>query len=112
MSRADQVASVVAAVVAVGGVPLAVYGAVLARRALVSAGPSQAAGGGLVQRVRAGGDATVAGRDLTVGRGEGRGRWGSGRPGGDRVEKQDVRADRDAMVAGRDLNVEDGRDLG
>ncbi|WFE25425.1 hypothetical protein O7623_18750 [Solwaraspora sp. WMMD791] len=112
LSRADQVASVVAAVVAVGGVPLAVYGVVLARRALVSAGPSQAAGGGLVQRVRAGGDAMVAGRDLTVGRGESRGRWGSGRGGGDRVEKQDVQADREATVAGRDLDVEDGRDVG
>lgn len=110
LTTADQVASVVAAVLAVGGVPLAAYGVVLARRALMVAGPSQAAAAGLVQKVRAGGDATVAGRDLTIGPRKGLGRWGSGRAGDDRVERQDVQADRDARAAGRDLHVEDGRD--
>ena len=108
LSTADQVSSVVAAVVAVGGVPLAVYGIVLARRALVSADSPAASGPHLVQTVRAGGRATVAGRDLTVGRHPGR---QDSRPaGGGRVE-QDVRADGDAAVAGRDLHVEDGRDV-
>ncbi|MDG4834797.1 hypothetical protein O7627_36635 [Solwaraspora sp. WMMD1047] len=110
LGTADQVASVVAAVVAVGGVPLAVYGGVLARRALASAGPPQAADGGLVQKVRAGRDATVVGRDMTIGQGKSRGRRGCGQAGDDRVERQDVRADRDATVVGRDLHVEEGRD--
>ncbi len=110
LSRADQVASVVGAVVAVGGVPLAVYGVVLARRALVSSGPSGASGGGgvVVQRVRAGGGATVAGEDLRIGRG--RGRRGRGRAGAGWVG-QDVHAVRDARVAGGDVHVQDGGDL-
>ncbi|MGW4946368.1 hypothetical protein ACWEOZ_32840 [Actinoplanes sp. NPDC004185] len=107
LSTADQVASVVAAVVAVGGVPLAVYGVVLARRSSESAG-SQASGVGRVQKVRAGGHATVAGRDLTMG--QSRGQRDTGHADDGRVE-QDVDAHRDAFVAGRDLHVEDGRDL-
>jgi hypothetical protein len=75
--------------VAVGGVLFAVYGVVLARRAAVSAGSPPASGGGLAQKVRAGGDATVAGRDLTMGRV--RERRGAGQAGGGRVE-QDVHA--------------------
>lgn len=67
LSTADQVASVVAGVVAVTGVPLAVYGVILARRALPPPDAPHAAGGaGLVQNVRAGGNAVVAGRDLHV----------------------------------------------
>ncbi|WP_157626864.1 hypothetical protein [Micromonospora maris] len=109
LSQADQVASVVAAVVAVGGVPLAAYGVILARRALLSPPASGASGGGrVVQKVRADGDATVAGGNLTVGRG--RGRRDGGQSGGGWVE-QDVQAGRDASVAGGDLHVEEGRDL-
>ncbi|WP_431913278.1 hypothetical protein [Micromonospora carbonacea] len=103
LSTADQVASVVAAVVAVLGVPIAVYGVVLARRG-TTAGP--AAGGGVRQKVRSGGDAVVAGGDLTIGRG--RQQRGSV-PATGRV-RQDVHAERDAHVAGGDINVEHGRE--
>ncbi|GIF45377.1 hypothetical protein Axi01nite_96880 [Actinoplanes xinjiangensis] len=65
LSTADQVASVVAAVMAVLGVPIAVYGVVLARRGAVPAAP--ATGGDLQQKVRSGRDANVAGGICTSG---------------------------------------------
>lgn len=105
LSTADQVASVVAAVVAVLGVPIAVYGVVLARRGAGPADPPL--GGDLQQKVRSGRDANVAGGDLHIGRGRGRRR--SGPPSGTKV-RQDVNAQRDANVAGGDLHVERGRE--
>lgn len=68
LSAADQVASVVAAVVALAGFPVAVYGLVLARRGTPGEG-GPAGGGGVRQDVRARRDAYVAGRDQHFGRG-------------------------------------------
>jgi hypothetical protein len=108
LSTADQVASVVAAVVALLGVPIAVHGLVLARRVTAPAG--RAAGGEVRQRVRAGGDAVVAGGDLTIGPGRRR----RGPAAGGKIRqgsvRQDVRAGRDARVAGGDLHLAPGPD--
>lgn len=106
LSRADQMASVVGAAVALFGLPIAVYGLVLARRASASGG--LATGSDVSQKVSAGGDAVVAGRDLALGRGY-RLR-GSGSVGDGKV-RQDVHADQDAHVAARDAHIEDGREV-
>ncbi|MDI6104610.1 hypothetical protein QLQ12_39070 [Actinoplanes sp. NEAU-A12] len=105
LSTADQVAGVVAAVVAVLGVPIAVYGVVVARRGAGSAGP--APGGEVRQRVRSGGTAVVAAGDLRVGR---RRSLRGSDPAARGPVHQDVQAGQDANVAGRDLHVEQGPD--
>ncbi|MEU4626942.1 hypothetical protein AB0G04_44110 [Actinoplanes sp. NPDC023801] len=104
LSTADQTASVVAAAVALLGVPIAVYGLSLARRGTASANP--ATPGEVRQKVSSGGTANVAGGDLTIGRARGHG--GSDLTPGGRV-RQDVHAGKDANVAGGDLTVEQSR---
>ncbi|MET7400419.1 hypothetical protein ABZS66_43725 [Dactylosporangium sp. NPDC005572] len=78
LARADQLASVIGAFVGLTGLPVAVYGVVLARRALPSqdgaplaagAGTAPPAAGGVHHQVRAGRDAYTAGRDQHFGEG-------------------------------------------
>jgi hypothetical protein len=93
---------VVAAVVAVLGAPVTVYGVVLARRATVAPRPGNDTGREVRQKIRSGGNATVAGGDLHLGSDL----RGQGPPPDARARvQQDVRAERDAFVAGCDLHT-------
>jgi hypothetical protein len=74
LDDADKWGSVIGALVALLGLPMTVYGVVLARRGLLSSAGQLDTGGGnasqaVRQRVRAGRDAYVAGRDQHFGNG-------------------------------------------